>query len=136
MSHLTTYKSEVLVNCKKSLLKKAVSDLGLELNDNIKQIKNTWITDTVDAGLVKNGKAVAVGLQFKKEGRNTKVIVAGDFYGTGIDQRTFINQLSQQYKKHDVIYQCKKQGWTINTKDVTIDSKTDEIVINASRFVA
>ena len=26
------------------------------------------------------------------------------------------------------------QGWTINKEDITIDSKTDEIVINASRY--
>ena len=136
MSHLTTYNSKVLVNCKKSLLIKAAKDLGLELDYNIKLIKNTWITESVDAGFRQNGESIAIGLKFNKEGRKTVAQVAGDFYGTGIDEKSFINRLSQAYKKQDVIYQCKEQGWTINKEDVTIDSKTNEIVIQASRYVA
>lgn len=136
MSHLTTYNSEVLVNCKKTLLKKAVLDLGLGIDYNIKTIKNTWITEMVDAGLLKDGKPIAIGFNFKKEGKNIKLEVAGDFWGTGIDQSSFINKLAQAYKKHDVIFQCKQQGWTVNSEDITIDKKTNEIVIQASRYVA
>ena len=136
MSHLTTYNSEVLVNCKKSTLSKAVADLGLEVDHNIKMIKNTWITDKVDAGLLKDGKQVAVGFKYIKEGSKKKLEIAGDFFGTGIDERGFVDKLSQAYKKHDVIRQCKEQGWNISKKDITIDSSTGEIVINASRHTA
>lgn len=136
MSHLTTYKSDVLVNCNKTLLKRAVADLGMELDYSIKQIKNTWITEAVDAGFVKDGKPVSVGVKFEKEGSKTKLEVAGDFYKTGLDQSTFINRLAQAYKKHDVIFKCQQQGWNINKNDITIDKKTNEIVIQASRYVA
>ena len=136
MSHLTTYNSKVLVNCRKSLLNKAVKDLGLELDHDIKIIKNTWITESVDAGLKKDGAPISIGVKFIKEGKNTKLEVAGDFFCTGVDEKTFINQLSQAYKKQDVLFQCKQQGWTINKEDITIDSKTNEVVIQASRYVA
>ena len=119
MSHLSTYNSKVLVNCKKTLLSKAAADLGLTLDYNIKMIKNTWITEKVDAGFLKDGKPIAVGLRITKEGKNTNYEVAGDFWGTGLNQSKFVDQLSQAYKKQDVIYQCKQQGWTVNKEDIT-----------------
>lgn len=136
MSHLTTYNSDVLVNCSKVLLKRALKDLGLEIDYNIKQVKNSWITEPVDAGFIKDGKAISVGVKFIENGKNTTLQVAGDFFCTGIDQSTFIDKLSQQYKKHDVICQCEEQGWTVNREDIFIDSKTKEVVIQASRYVA
>lgn len=136
MSHLTTYNSEVLVNCKKTLLTRAIKDLGLGIDYDIKQIKNTWITEVVDAGFTKDGNPVSVGIKFIKEGKNTKIEVSGDFFCTGLDEKTFINRLSQAYKKHDVIFQCEQQGWTINKEDITIDEKTKEIVIEAIRYTA
>lgn len=136
MSHLTTYNSEVLVNCKKTLLKKALADLGLSVDHEIKMINNTWITEPVDAGLVQDGNPISVGFKYKKEGAKTILEVAGDFWGTGIDQGTFINKLAQAYKKHDVIYQCEQQGWTVSKEDITIDNKTQEVIILASRYVA
>lgn len=135
MSHLTTYHSDVLINCKKTLLNRAVADLGLKIDWDIRNIKNTWITDTVDCGFVKNGTPISVGLKFNKEGANTKLEVAGDFWGTGIDQLTFIDKLAQSYKKHDVIFQCEQQGWTVNKEDVFIDKKTNEVVIQANRYI-
>lgn len=136
MSHITTYQSDVLKNCKKGLLLKAVKDLGLELDFNIKSIKNTWIHDNVDAGFIKNGKPIALGIKINKDGKNTKIKVSGDFYGTGIEEKSFIDNLSQLYKKHDVIYQCKKQGWTVNADDININKKTNDIVITATRYIA
>lgn len=135
MSHLSTYNSKVLVNCKKTLLNKALADLGLTVDYDIKMIKNTWITEKVDAGLLRDGKALPIGFRLKKEGKSTVFEVAGDFFATGINQATFIDQLSQAYKKHDVIHQCKQQGWTVNKEDIKIDEKTNEIVIQASRYV-
>lgn len=136
MSHLTTYQSNNLINCKKALLKKAVADLGMEVDFEIKLIKNTWITESVDAGLIKDGQPIAVGFKFIKEGKNTRLELAGDFWGTGIEEKSLINKLAQAYKKHDVIYQCKQQGWTVDKENIRIDNKTNEIVINASRYIA
>lgn len=136
MSHLTTYKSDVLVNCKKSLLKKAVADLGLELDYSIKEVSNMWIRAKVEAGFVKEGKPIAVGITFEEEGAKKRLKVEGDFYGTRINEQGFINKLAQAYKKHDVIHQCSKQGWIVDENDITIDNKTNEIVIEAHRYSA
>lgn len=135
MSHLTTYNSKVLVDCKKTLLSKAASDLGLTIDHNIKLVKNTWITEKVDAGFVRDGKPLSVGVKFIKEGKHTNLEVAGDFFGMKLDERSFIDRLSQAYKKYDVLRQCEQQGWTVSKENISIDSKTNEIVIQASRYV-
>lgn len=135
MSHLTTYKSEVLTNCNKFLLRKAVQDIGLDIDYNIKTIANTWINANVDAGFLKDGQPISIGVKFVKDKANTKLEVEGDFFGTGVNQESFINKLAQAYKKQDVIYQCKEQGWTIENDDICIDSNTNEIIIKASRYV-
>lgn len=137
MSHLTTFESNVLLNCKKGLLTKAMKSLGYDYREDINIIKNQWITEKVDAGLVRlsDNKEVSVGFRFVKEGANTKLTLAGDFWGTGIDSNSFINKIAQQYKKEDVLFQCQQQGWTVNREDISIDNKTNDIVIRASRMV-
>lgn len=134
MSHLTTYKSNVLKNCKKGILDKALRDLGLKVDYSIKEVKNTYITEPVDGCFIKDGEKISVGIKFEKSGKDTILTVAGDFFRTGLTEKTFIDNLSQNYKKYDVISKCKEMGWTINKEDVFLDNKTKEIVINASRY--
>lgn len=134
MSHLTTYKSNVLKNCKKGILDKALRDLGLKVDYSIKEVKNTYITEPVDGCFIKDGKKISVGIKFEKSGKDTILTVAGDFFCTGLTEKTFIDNLSQNYKKYDVISKCKEMGWTVNKEDVFLDNKTKEIVINASRY--
>jgi hypothetical protein len=136
MSHLNHYSSDVLKNCKRTLLKKAVAELGLGIDFESKVIRNTWVTDNVDAVLLKDNEPIAVGFKFKKEGKDTTCEISGDFFGTGIDKGTFINNLYQTYKKHDVIYQCEQQGWQVDRNSIYIDKKTEEVVIEASRITA
>lgn len=136
MSHLTTYNSNVLINVKKSILRKALKELNLEIDYNIKTVKNSYINEKVDAGFVKNGKAISIGARFVQEGKNTKFQVAGDFFCTGINESGFIDKLSQIYKKYDVIEQCKNQGWIVDKEDIHVDQKTNEIVIQASRYAS
>ena len=134
MSHLSKYESTVLLNTDKYLLEDALEELGITLNSNIKTIRNAYITTKVDAAFIKNGKLLPLGIQYEKTNKGINTIIVGDYFGTGINEFTFTDKVCQLYKKHEIIFKCKMQGWTINKEDITIDSKTDEIVINASRY--
>lgn len=134
MSHLTTYESNSLVNVKKSLLIKALKDLDLEINFDLKQVHNTFIRESVDAVLVKNGKPISVGFKLIREGKDIKLQLAGDFYRTGLNESALIDNISQMYKKHHIVEQCKQQGWSVTSKDINLDSKTDEVVITATKL--
>lgn len=131
MSHLTTYNSNVLVNCKMFLLDEAAKELGYTLNHDRKKINTSYINTNVDAVFMKDGKSMPFGIVIK----DNKVSIVGDYYMTGVTEKSFADALSQMYKKQDVLYQCRQQGWTVERNDITLDNKTQEIVIKASRFV-
>lgn len=136
MSHLTTYKSNVLVNTDPILLKKSLKELGIILDENVKTVKNSYITTNVDAAFIVNGNPISLGIVYEKnKNGNTEIKVSGDFWGTGIDQNDFIDQLAQTYKKYDVIDKCESQGWNLDYDNIYVDNETDEIVIQASRYV-
>jgi hypothetical protein len=131
MSHWKKFESNVLENTKRSLLKAALVDMGVELDESIKSIRNTWGNETVDAGLKRAGKALALGLNFKTVDGVEKLELSGDFYGTGLSEHDFIDKLAQVYQKHNIIEKCEQQGWTIDS--VSLDDK-GEIVIDAYTF--
>lgn len=135
MSHLTTFKNNALTNTKKDLLAIAVSEIaGLELDYNHKTIKNTWINEKVDASFKYNGRHIAVGLRFETNAEGEEeAVVAGDFYGTGLNQEELTNKIAQVYQKHRVIETCLDANWFINEEDITTEAN-GEIVIQAYRY--
>ena len=134
MSHLTKYESNVLVNTDKYLLEDALAELGITLDSSIKKVKNSYVSTKVDAAFIMNGKVLSLGIQYVKNNNDINTTIVGDYFGTGINQFTFIDQLSQLYKKHEIIYKCKLEGWTINKEDITVDKDNGDIIINASRY--
>ena len=124
MSHLTNYENRSLINTNKEMLGRAVAEMGVTLDYVNTEIKNTWITEQVDAAIIYNGKRIAAGLNF---------VTSGDFYGTGLDQEEFTNLIAQTYQKHNVISKCEEQGWYVEDENVTVDAN-GKIVINAYRF--
>lgn len=134
MSHLTTYSNNSLVNCNKTLLETSLKELGIELDYSNRVIKNQWITETVDAAIVYQGKRIAVGLNFKTNAEGQEEVeVAGDFYGTGLNQTTLTNKIAQTYQKNNVIEKCKSQRWFVNEKDI-VTKENGDIVIQAYRY--
>lgn len=135
MSHLTTFKNKALVNTKRETLVTAVAEIGgLELDFNHKNIRNTWINEEVDASFKKDGRHIAVGLRFATNAEGEEeVTVAGDFYGTGLNQQELTNKIAQVYTKHNVMDICKEANWFINEEDVRTESNGD-IVIQAYRY--
>lgn len=134
MSHLTTYKNNSLLNTKREMLEASLKELGIDLDYKNNTIKNTWINEKVDAAMIYEGKRIAVGLNFvTNEAGDEEVVVAGDFWGTGLNQAELTNKIAQTYQKNNVIEKCRSQRWFVEDSAVTTKENGD-IVIQAYRY--
>lgn len=115
MSHWKKFESNVLQDTKRDLLERALGEMGVQLDENIKSIRNTWGNEKVDAGLRKDGRAIALGINFKMVDGKEQIELTGDFYGTGLNERGFIDRLAQVYQKHNVINKLEEAGWDLDT---------------------
>lgn len=122
MSHWRRYSANVLDDVKMDLLTKACTDVGVTFDTKIKNVGNSYGEGAkVDAGLKQNGKNLPLGFIFKQEDGKTKLVLEGDFWGTGLNERTFIDQLSQSYQKHNIMGQAQAQGWFFDKNEVDKD---------------
>lgn len=107
MSCWRKYTANILKNVDIDMLHKACQDMEFDFDESIKYVSSAWENRaiTVDAGLVKDGEPLTLGFKFRdKDGSLT---VEGDFWKTGLDERTFIGTLSQEYAKHSLTYQLE-----------------------------
>ena len=128
MSHWRKFTSNVLTDTKAVLLTKAFANLGIVLDESIKHISNTWGQENVDAGFVKDGKKLSLGIKYAETAEGTQVELKGDFWSTGLDEATFMDNLAQQYQKEHVVDVCESQGWSI---DEMVVNNQGEIEIDA-----
>jgi hypothetical protein len=136
MSHLTTYSNNSLVNTDRARLGESLRELGITLDYNDRTIKNQWINQQVDAAFIHDGKRIAVGINFKTDAEGNETIeVAGDFWGTGLNQQELTNKLAQVYQKNDIIQKCKDQRWYIDNPEAIKENENGEYVIQAYRYV-
>lgn len=135
MSHLSTFKNDALKNADREKLAKAFSEIeGMALDYTIKSIQNTWIQDTVDGGLVYNGRNIPLGVKFNTDAENNTIAeIVGDAYGTGIDQEELTNRVSQIYQKNDIVEKCRRQRWYVRDEDI-VQNEEGEYVIQAYRY--
>ncbi|MED1125212.1 DUF1257 domain-containing protein [Bacillus atrophaeus] len=131
MSHWRKFEADVLKDINKELLGKAVKDLGVEMDESIKNIRNTWGNETVSAGLRKDGHPIALGFNFKNRNGKIELELSGDFFGTGLDERTFIDRLAQSYQKHNAVEKLEMQGWNIDSIET---NDKGEIVLEAYQW--
>lgn len=134
MSHWVKKETEVLNDVRKDILTLALKDMGKAYNESIKEIKNPWGHEFVDACLLDSGVTTNLGFNFvEKEGETEKfkLELVGDFYGTGINENKFMQQLSKNYQKHNVLNALENQSW--NLDEMTTNAK-GEIVIEASQW--
>lgn len=134
MSHLTTFKNNALVNTKREALAEAVKEIGLTLDYNHKNIKNTWIDETVDGAFMQDGKYVSVGVRFATNADGQEeVTIAGDFWGTGLVQEELTNKIAQVYQKNRVLDLCAESNWYVDDNAV-VTNENGDIEITAYRY--
>ncbi len=131
MSHWKRFESNVLADVKMDVLKLAAKDIGVDVDESITNIRNTWGNETVSAGLKINGSPVSLGFNFKNVDGKTQLELTGDFYCTGLNESTFIDQLSQSYQKHNAIEKLQEQGWQMDSIET---NEKGEIVIEAYQW--
>lgn len=123
--------SAVLTDCKKDLLEKALNSLGFALDHNQKTVRNAWGSSDCDAALVKQGRTMPLGIAYTEEDNKTKATLVGDFWGTGVNESNFINEMSVAYSKESIKQYCDENGYTIDVDQV---DDNGEIVMQAWQY--
>ena len=123
MSQWVKATSEVLKNVKPSILERACKNLSLSMDYTITRIDNPWGFADVDCGFknTTTNNALAIGLKFSntKQKQYKSAEIRGDFFDTRwADQEEFANELSQQYRKIDLVDTAEQNGYTVEEETV------------------
>lgn len=124
MSQFVRVNCTVLDNVKPRTLRKAIQmipNLNLDLDPKVKRLRNTYGKDEVDCGLTKNGKSLSLGFKFITEREKTKLNIRGDFWMTGLEEKSFKNMVCQRYQIEEVTQQQKATGGRLVARNVESD---------------
>ena len=122
MSCWRKYECKVLTNVHKDLLEETCAELGFTLDYSIKEVRNAYGYTNVDCALVdKTGEILSLGFVFNKSEGKTNITVSGDFWGTGLDESVFVDQLSQIYQKHNVINALQASYYNVSSVTTNAD---------------
>lgn len=119
MSHWKTFTNDALKDTDMDILTRALEQMNVQLDTNIKSISNPWGKEAVDMGFSTNGKVVPLG--FKQTDGNLEL--RGDFYSTGLREDTFMNELSQLYTKEKIVKQLEEARYTIESIELNAQSE-------------
>lgn len=120
-------------NVNERMLMAALSDLGISLDKSVKNIRNSWGTDTCDAALVnKDGRVTSMGIRWTaKKG----VELVGDTFNCGFGhgigdkgQETLMNKIAQAYQTRHIKYQMELNGWQV-TQQVEQNGKVKLVLV-------
>ena len=130
MSHWKTFKNDVLTNSREDILRKALAEMGVELDTSIKSITNPWGHEKVDMGFKKDGKEIALGFKEETNADGSKTLVLkGDFYSTGLVEAEFMDKVSQCYTKNDIIDKIENRtSYTIEGTPTVNENGEIEII--------
>lgn len=130
MSHWAKYSATVLNSVEMPIFLQACKEMGLDIDTSVKHLGDSWGNADVDGAFVRvgSGERTSLGVNIIK-GEKVKgkqrygITVNGDFWGTGFDELTFCNKLSQIYMKINAQLKLKLQGWTITKTETDADGK-------------
>lgn len=125
MSCWRSYSCDVLKNVDKDMLKDALKEMGLSIDTKVHRVKSMWDSNagSVDGVLVKDGRALPLGLVFSDE--TGHVHVTGDFWGTGLDEVRFTDDLSRIYQKINILTQLELQGYTVDNIETNAEGEIE-----------
>ncbi len=131
MSCWRTYQCDTLKNVNKNWIIEALEELGVHVDQNKKIVRGRYENRNaqVDGVFSYDGKNTDLGIIFN--GKNNKVEIIGDFWGSGLDSMTFVDDLARQYLKIQTENQLRMAGYIV--QDVTTDANGD-IVMEAVAY--
>lgn len=133
MSHWVTYKNDVLVDTDLDCLKRTLKNMEYNVYDDVKSIQNTWGSAKVDFAFgLKDANRTTLGFKeiFKNSSRQLEL--RGDFFATGINKSTFMDNLAQKYQEQHILDTLEKNQWY--TENNTVDEEGN-IIIDAYQYV-
>lgn len=138
MSHWAKYSADVMSSMEMPILKQALEEMGITLDETVKHLSDSYGDADVDAAFIKDGHQMNLGMNFEEVGRvrgkmHHKVTVNGDFWNTGLDEQMFCRTLSQIYMKINAQAKLKLQGWTVTKVETDTEGK---VHIRAARRAA
>lgn len=120
-------------NVNKKMLSNALADLGIGIDENVKQIRNSWGSDSCDFALTNKGKVTAVGMRWTaKKG----IELVGDTFCCGFDgigdkgQETLMNRIAQAYQVRHVKQQMALNNWMVE-EQVTENGEIKLVFVQA-----
>lgn len=136
MSCWRTYSCEALKNVDKELAKKALEKMGVQVDESVKFINAPYaVSETksgsCDAGFIKNGQAVPVGVIWKNADGLMEIV--GDFWNTGIDEEEFMNTVAGHVVQATLENQLEMMGYTID--ESMAEETADEFIGECYQFV-
>ena len=116
--------ADVLKDVDKYNLKRALNELGYGLDDKLHNVDSYESVDEeesrVDAVITANDKPLSLGIRYNIDKKGHMGIV-GDFWNTGIDHETFVDDIAQQYTRFTLEERLQKMGYSI--KSVKMNEK-------------
>jgi hypothetical protein len=122
MSHFTTIKVQIKDG---EVLREVLQELGygVEMNTMVRGYRG----DTTSANFViRRSNGYDIGFR-KKDGDENYEVIA-DFWGTGINQKQFLNEIQQKYAHRMLLNTVVQQGYDVEAEEVMEDGTVRVVV--------
>mgnify|MGYP000287418379 CR=1 FL=1 len=120
MSHFTSIKVQIENG---ELLRQSLVELGYQVEQNT--MVRGYQGDKVQADYVVR-QSNGYDLGFRRQGDDYEMVA--DFWGAKIDQKLFINALTQKYAHKSLIATVQNQGYSIEQEEVLTDGTVRVLV--------
>ena len=121
MSHFTTIKVQIKNS---EVLADVLAELGHKVEANT-QVRG-YQGDRINAEyVIRRSNGYDIG--FRKDGDDNYELIA-DFWGTGINQVQFVNEIQQKYAHQMLLNTAESQGYTIEAEEVMQDGTVRVVV--------
>jgi len=123
MSHFTTIKVQIKNS---DILANVLTELGHQFEINT-QVRGYQGDRTNAEYVIRRQNGYDIGFRKKEDGDDNYEIIA-DFWGTGINQSQFINEIQQKYAHKMLLTTAETQGYTIEAEEVLNDGTVRVVV--------
>ena len=141
MSHINAYENKVLENVTKEEIVQGLKDMNLDIDWNKHKLHTGSLYSSEESknhfdGIIldKNGRETHFGVKLTDNGNGKyKAVIAGEAYGSNLNERDLANGLSQACKTNEVIRKMKKAYPTWTHKKV-YDEKTKKVKLTFTGY--
>jgi hypothetical protein len=121
MSHFTTIKVQIKNG---EILANVLQELGYQVHSNT-QVRGYEGDKTHAEYVIRQNNGYDLG--FRKDGHDSYELIA-DFWGAGINETQFINQIQQKYAHQTLLQTAATEGYTIEAEEVMQDGTVRVVV--------